>query len=85
MIAPFVMVAVLVAGAAPAGSLTGTVLEDGSRTPLALAAVRIIQIFGHKVIAEPDTDGQGKFQAIELPPGEYRPRNFETKFPGHHG
>ena len=47
-------------------------LEDHSNAPLALAGVRVIDVPNHTVIAELDTDGQGRFQSPPLKPGEYR-------------
>ena len=47
----------LTAAVAPAAVLTGTVVEDHSNNPLALAGVRIVRISPHTVIAELDTDG----------------------------
>src|SRR5437870_6328992 len=63
---------VLLVGVLKSANLTGKVLEDHSNTPLALAAVRIVKVSTHTVIAELDTDGQGQFQSPPLKPGEYR-------------
>jgi hypothetical protein len=63
---------VLTTAVASAAVLTGTVVEDHSNNPLALAGVRIVRISPHTVVAELDTDGQGKFETPDLPAAEYR-------------
>ena len=62
----------MLAGVAPAATLAGKVVEDHTNAPLALAGVRVIDVSTHTVIADLDTDRQGKFQAPPLQPGEYR-------------
>src|SRR4051812_11100797 len=63
---------VLVAGVAESASLAGKVVEDHSNAPLALAGVRVVEAATRAVIAELDTDGQGRFQSPPLKPGEYK-------------
>jgi hypothetical protein len=55
-----------------AAGISGKVLEDHNNAPLALAGVRVVSEATHAVIAELDTDGQGKFQTPSLPAGPYR-------------
>ena len=55
-----------------AGTIRGRVLEDHTNTPIPIAGVKVIQMQTHKVLAELDSDRQGRFETQDLPPGEYR-------------
>lgn len=62
----------LAAAGVSAGTLAGRVVEDHSGTPMGSAGVRIFPAAGGALAADLDTDGQGRFEAAELPAGEYR-------------
>jgi hypothetical protein len=66
-------------GATPV-TVEGRVLDDHSGSPLASASVRIFQVSVRRVVADLETDRDGKFQASSLPPGDYR---IEVSKPNH--
>src|SRR5580698_3485825 len=53
-------------------TIDGHVVEDHTNAPISLADVDVVQVSPHRVIAELETDSQGRFQTPELPNGEYR-------------
>jgi hypothetical protein len=63
--------AALGAAAAPQG-IDGRVLEDHSGSPLASVEVRVHRIGVTRLIADLETEGDGRFHLPEPPAGEYR-------------
>src|SRR5438067_13002971 len=57
---------------ASAQVLEGIVIEDHTNAPVSLAEVRVVQASTLNVIAELETNGQGRFRSPILAPGEYR-------------
>lgn len=62
----------LLHGAAVAATLAGRIVEDHSGVPLPSAEVRVYRIGAPGLAADLETDGEGRFQASELPEGDYR-------------
>jgi 5-hydroxyisourate hydrolase-like protein (transthyretin family) len=58
--------------AAGAEELAGKVMQDNSGTPVASADVRLYKIGVRGLAADLETDGEGRFEAVELTAGEYR-------------
>ena len=54
-----------------AGALGGRIVDDNSGNPIASVEVSVHRA-GDGVVAELETDGDGRFEAPELPPGDYR-------------
>lgn len=67
-----VLALVLAAGTAWSATLTGRVVEDHTGLPLASATVRVSRPGQSFLAAELETDREGRFQAADLPEGEYR-------------
>src|SRR4051812_20505736 len=61
-------------------SLSGTVLENRARTPIASAEIRVYKIGVRNLAADLETDGNGHFEASGLTEGEYR---IEVSKPNH--
>jgi hypothetical protein len=55
-----------------ADTVEGKVVEDHSGRPLPSAEVRVLRTGSAGLTADLETDGQGRFQAAEIPSGEYR-------------
>jgi hypothetical protein len=58
-------------GPAHAAVFAGKVLEDHTGNPLARAEIRIFRPRTPGIVAELETDGQGRFQTPELPDSDY--------------
>jgi protocatechuate 3,4-dioxygenase beta subunit len=67
-----VIALVLAACAVWGATLTGRVVEDHTGLPLASATVRVSQPGQSFLAAELETDREGRFEAADLPEGEYR-------------
>ena len=64
--------ATLLARSGSAETIGGRVLEDHSGAPVASADVRVFKVGVREAVADLDTDGDGRFRASDLAPGEYR-------------
>ena len=68
VIVPFMLAACAAGGA----TLSGRVVEDHTGLPLASATLRVSRPGQTFLAAELETDREGRFQAADLPEGEYR-------------
>ncbi len=62
----------MMARSGQAEPIDGRVLEDHSGAPVISADVRVFKLGAREVVADLDTDGDGRFRAPDLAPGEYR-------------
>jgi hypothetical protein len=62
----------LLAHFASAATISGRIVEDHSGSPVASASVRIVKTGVRVLQADLETDGDGRFDAPELTPGDYR-------------
>lgn len=60
--------------AAAAGPVSGVVVEDRSGNPVGFAEVRVVRLTDAAVLANLETDSDGRFRSPELAAGEYRLR-----------
>ena len=66
------------AACAAGATLDGRVVEDHSNMPLASAEIRILRLNGRAVLADLETDAEGRFHAQDLLEGEYRIEFFKA-------
>lgn len=66
----------------PSATITGKVIADHSGAPVASAEVHVYKTGTAGLAADLETDGDGRFSASELEPGEYR---LEISKPNHLG
>jgi len=59
-------------GVSEAQSLTGKLVQDHSGVPVASADVKVYKTGQRWLAADLETDGEGRFQATGLVPGDYR-------------
>jgi 5-hydroxyisourate hydrolase-like protein (transthyretin family) len=65
-----------------AAALDGRVVEDHSGNPLASVEVRVLRKGAPGVVAELETDGDGHFEAQDLPTGDYRLEFSKSNYMG---
>jgi len=65
-----------------AAALDGRVVEDHSGNPVASVEVRLLRNGAPQVIAEFETDGDGHFDAQDLPAGDYRLELSKSNYMG---
>ena len=68
------------AAAAQAATIDGRVVERQSRNPIASAEVRIRKPGAPSILADLETDGNGRFHAPDLPPGDYQIEILKPNF-----